>query len=446
MTKPQVVLYHGADWEAQALGKFKKDVVRIGRWVHPTTGQKIEFDAARLARLALNTELYRKNVDHQVIPFPDGHKFNAVDSIGEFESFKVEGDRIVGVCQPRGKGIEEKLASKAIRSVSAYIDFNVKDSHGNVYPEAITHVAATPYPVVTGQQDFVALSAREEGFDLFIPEELSIGGSDVLKLHDHLRKELQDRMDEHKVSHKLKGADHADTKKAALAVQDAAHRLRRQAEVIHSHTMNATGGPTYLSSKTEGTSPEGNNMEVFMKKQMALALGLPEDAPEEKILEAFKGLSSQAGEFGLKLDAGKFSKLPPPSSEPKTDLEKQQAVELAQFKAEKALNAAKDMAKKVEGLIKAGIVPPEKAEILSRLMAVPGKVQALALAKDKAGLENVQVDVSADVEALLSGLPGITTQRLSTEQRTDAEKSDAAIDKKVDEVLSRIQPEAAGKK
>jgi hypothetical protein len=456
MTKAALLLNTGDAFLAQAMGKFRKDIVRIGKWIHPATGQEIKFDAARLVRLAANTEKYRKNADKQVIPFPDGHSFRAQDTIGYVEGVSVEGDRLVGIFNPAGKDVEEKLASGKIRSVSAFIDFNVKDSQGNVYDEAITHVAATPYPVVTGQEDFVKLSGNYDLFDLFVPEAiaLSIGGSDVLKLHDHLRKELQARMDEHKAAHKTNGADHADTRKAASAVQDAAHRLRRQAEVIHSHTMNATGGPTYLSNRTEGISPEGLLEDPIMSKKLALALGLPEDATAEQIESAavkagqdLKALTSGRTalsallekEFGLKVDGEKVIKLsaPPPADE--TPREKEYRLELAQVKATQALAAAKDMAKKVEGFVKAGVVPPAKQEILSRLLAIPGKVQALALAADTKALQEVQVDVAADVEALLQDLPGLTTQRLAAGRTEDEKKTEELSAKKQDELVERHQ-------
>jgi hypothetical protein len=166
--KSQLYLYNGEAFQALGRSRFKKDIVRIGKWIHPLTGQMIEFDAARLARLVENTEKYRQNVDKQVVPFPDGHKFGARDNMGGVTEFRVEGERLVATFEPSGQDIEEKISSGKIRSVSAYIEMPAKDSQGNVYSEAITHVAATPYPVITGQEDFVKLSAKDDAFDLFV--------------------------------------------------------------------------------------------------------------------------------------------------------------------------------------------------------------------------------------------------------------------------------------
>lgn len=472
--KAHLVVHQGEDFLALGGSKFKKDVVRVGKWIHPVTGREIVFDAARLQRLAANTEKYRKNVDKEVIPFPDGHSFKAVDGIGDVEKFYVEGDRLYGTFVPAGKDIEQKLDSKKIRSVSAYIDFNVKDSHGNVYDEAITHVAATPYPVVTGQEDFIKLSSKDDAFDLFIAEELSNGGSDVLKTHDHLRRELQARMDEHKKCHKDCGPDHEDTKKAASRVQDAAHRLRRQAEVIHSHTMNATGGPTYMSSTTEGLSPEGIEERTDMDpKKMALALGLPETATPAQIEEAAKNataaqkqaldqlkaeqakteqLSASLKAHGLEYKDGKVVKL---SADPSDETPREKALRLenAQLKATQALGSAKEMAKRVDDLIKSGIIEPKKREILSRLVSVPAQIEALVLSKDASGLESVRVNVSNDVFSLLEGMPSQFAQQLSqsgggsAHGGEDEKKAAAEAEKEAEASLKRVMPqkEAAAK-
>jgi hypothetical protein len=458
MKKPQVLFHQGDDFQSQGLGKFLKDVAVVGNWLHPVTGQEIVMTRERINNLYNWTEKYRQNVDKKVIPFPDGHTFKASENLGDCEQFFAQGDRLYAVVQPRGKDVEEKLASKKIRSVSPYIEFNVKDSFGNVYPEVITHVAATPYPVQTGQEDFIAMSAKDEAFEFYIPEAIALsnGGSDVLKTHDALRKELQDHMKAHKAALDAGGADHPDTKKAAMKVQDAASRLRRQAEVVHSHVNNATGGPTYLSTKTEGISPEGILEDPKMSKKLALALGLPEDATAEAIeaaalkagkdQKAFSALSAQIEkDFGLKVEGEKAVKLSATPAVPTTDLEKSQAAELAQLKASNALSAAKDAAKKVDAMVKSGVVPPAKQEILSRLLSIPGKAQALALSKDGKALEEIQANVAADVEELLKDLPGIGTQRLSA-QTDDEKKAEELSTKKIDEVATRIQPELAAKK
>ncbi len=128
-----------------------------------------------------------------------------------------------------------------------------------------------------------------------------------------------------------------------------------------------------------------------------------------------------------------------------TDREKAMAAELAQIKGQQALSTAQEMAKKVQALVKGGIVEPAKMEILSRLMSVPAKVQALALSKDAKTLQEIQVDVAADVEALLVGLPGITTQRLAAGQGDEEKKTEELSQKKVDAIAERTQPELAKK-
>jgi len=78
-------------------------------------------------------------------------------------------------------------------------------------------------------------------------------------------------------------------------------------------------------------------------------------------------------------------------------------------------------------------------------MSIPGKVQALALAKDTAALQELQVDVAADVEALLTGVPGITTERLAAGAGDTEKKAEELSQKKIDEIAARTQPELAKK-
>lgn len=155
--KSHVILHKGQAFASQGLGKFAKDIVRVGEWIHPVTGQEVKFDRARLQKLAANTARYLENGNK--IPFPDGHSFDAMKNLGDWPGpFIVHEDALVGVVQPKAAGVAEKLSDGSIDAVSAYIDVDVTDPKGNSYDEVITHVCATPYPVITGQKEFQKLS------------------------------------------------------------------------------------------------------------------------------------------------------------------------------------------------------------------------------------------------------------------------------------------------
>jgi len=170
--KKRVAFSHkGEAFASQGLGKFAKDVVRIGRWVHPANGREVVFDAARLQRLAENTQKYLANGNK--IPFPDGHSLKAKDNMGFWPGpFIVHRDALVAVVEPTDDDAKKGIMDGSIDAVSVFIEPEVVDPKGNKYPEVITHVCATNYPVLTGQGDFLKLSreADELGLDLMFPD------------------------------------------------------------------------------------------------------------------------------------------------------------------------------------------------------------------------------------------------------------------------------------
>lgn len=403
MKKSQLLLYHGGDFQSMGMDKYIKDVLHVGRWVHPDTGQEVDITQERLQKLAVNTEKYRQNVDKQILPFPDGHSDKAYDNMGDWPQFMLLGDRLWGVLEPKGDDVLEKIRTKKIRSVSPRINFNVKDSHGNFYDEVITHVCATPYPVTDGQFDFVKLSREEELSLLLVPIELA------------------------------------------------------------------------------GKPPASKEKQMSLKA-LALALGLSEDADEAKILAAATKAKEDAAkaagaatslsvitaalekEHGLKVDGDKVVKLAAPPAGPatidlaikdsdspevkalKTQLAKQ-AADVIDLKKAQALGRIDEAKRKALEFSAKGIVPPEQMPIVERLFAVSNRVQALALAKDGAAVEEA-IDVAKDVETLLASLPKITDQRLAGGAAGDDAKSKEA-EKVAQESLDRVlgkRPAAAGAK
>ncbi len=240
-------ILHGGGKFTQKGDLFAKDVLRIGSWTHPATGQKIDVDAARLDRLAKNTNALLAN--EVKVPYPDGHRLSALNNLGYWPGpFVRHGDSLVGVCAPTDETAKKKMLDGSVDAVSVCIEFGFKDQKGAQYDEVITHVCATSYPVITGQERFVALST-EAGDQLYVPVEKQLlaatGASDVMGVHDELRKTVEKHAEEYLAKREKHGADHDETRKAAGKLSDSAHRFHRQATVVRDHLNNMSGGPTF---------------------------------------------------------------------------------------------------------------------------------------------------------------------------------------------------------
>ncbi len=247
--KKAYVLHRGGQFERRTgtAHQFAKDVLRVGKWTHPATGQVIDVDHARLDRLAKNTNALL-GVDVK-IPYPLGHRLDALSNLGYWPGpFARHGDVLLGVCQPTDETATKKMLDGSVDAVSVCIEFGFKDQKENLYDEVITHVCATSYPVITGQKPFVALST-EAGEQLYVPQEhqmlAATGASDVLGVHDELRKTMEKHAEDYLKAKDKHGHDHADTKAAASKLSDAAHRFHRQATVVRDHLHNMSGGPIY---------------------------------------------------------------------------------------------------------------------------------------------------------------------------------------------------------
>jgi hypothetical protein len=142
--------------------RFKKEVLRVGRWVHPATGEDLDFDRAFLERLVRDTtrwiELGNK------VWFPAGHTVDVRANLGFWPRFELEGDRLVGVVDVLDDAAAASVG-KTIQDVSAAIHLGPLASTGEELDAVIEHVAATPEPVIPGQTNFVRL-AREAGRQL----------------------------------------------------------------------------------------------------------------------------------------------------------------------------------------------------------------------------------------------------------------------------------------
>jgi hypothetical protein len=380
MKKPNLVLFQGNGFTIQGPKRFKKDILRVGRWKHPVTGQDVEITQERIQRLAAATEQYRQTMDRKAIPFPDGHTFDAKKNLGYWTEFGVEGDRLVGTVEVTDEEAARKIEQGSIRSVSARIDPDLRDTAGNVYAEAMTHVCATPIPVLDGQQDFVKLSREVDRLDLLIPEPLS-----------------GDKPKEQTM----------DIKKMALAL---------------------------------GLDPEKATAEQVL--EAAVKAGQSLKTLTEKV-KGFEGLSAVKPEelkaHGFELKDGKVVKLAaaPPSDE--TPREKELREKLEKIEREQQLARLGDVKRQVEEFSKAGVVPPALVPAFTELASIQSEVQALTLSADGTAAPKA-VKAFDRVLEILKGLPKIGEVQLSqsAKEQDEDKKLKESAKAKASEVLARV--------
>jgi len=163
---------------AVAPGRFEKELLRVGRWVHPARQFVLDVTRERLVRWV---ESFRKMLAKGIrVPVPYGHSYDPRDNAGFLSDMRVEGDRLVGVLEiPRAEDAERLGSVAADVSVSVNPDFT--DGQGERFGEVIEHVAITNYPIVTGQSNFVALESPGASAEIVRLEMDAQGREDAAK-------------------------------------------------------------------------------------------------------------------------------------------------------------------------------------------------------------------------------------------------------------------------
>ena len=164
---PWTVLAHsGRDKSAV---RFEKEILYEGTFIHPSTGRTHVFERADLERMAESSN--QLDTEGISVPFPDGHRFDARSNLGFWSEFSVKDS----LSKPGVSGLfgtvvvpladDQKKIGKTITEVSAMVENEVKLTNGEqIEGPVCTHVCATNYPVVPGQENFIAtLSSRASG-------------------------------------------------------------------------------------------------------------------------------------------------------------------------------------------------------------------------------------------------------------------------------------------
>jgi hypothetical protein len=144
----------GAGFSPLAEGRFRKELIREGTWVHPTQHFQLTVTRERMRRWVEKFRLLR---DRGIrIPVPFGHSYDPKDNAGFLEELSLEGNALFGVLAiPRAEDAG-KLGT-TVKDVSISINPDFRDGEGRRYGEVIEHVALTTRPLVGGQSDFLPL-------------------------------------------------------------------------------------------------------------------------------------------------------------------------------------------------------------------------------------------------------------------------------------------------
>jgi hypothetical protein len=138
-----------AEVAGQPASYFWKDMIHGGNYVHPTKGFSLAVNRQRLQRWAeTGQQMLAAGV---AIPINCDHSDAARDVVGYVKQFKLDGDRLLGLCQFIG---DDAALTAARNSVSIGIDPDFTDGQGRKWGEAVVHLALTPVPVVPDQDQF----------------------------------------------------------------------------------------------------------------------------------------------------------------------------------------------------------------------------------------------------------------------------------------------------
>lgn len=146
------------------LKQFRKELIRVGKYVKDSTKQSFDITSAMLAHWVAEFAKWIKNGNK--VPIPLGHEYadQPEKNVGWVTSLFIEGNSLFGILEL----IDPQLA--LLTDVSIAVPDEVIDGNGIKYRQPIVHVALTTQPVVTGLEGFekMSLSLNEGDFNMKI--------------------------------------------------------------------------------------------------------------------------------------------------------------------------------------------------------------------------------------------------------------------------------------
>lgn len=144
--------------------RFRKDILRVGTFTHPTAGWRLEVTPERLDLLASNFQ--RMKTMGIKVPVTADHKPSALTALGELVEVERVGDRLYGVHELVGKDALRAVENPAVE-VSVEIDPRMKSTEGELIGEALVASSMVLHPVMEGQGrwDRIAASRKTDAGD-----------------------------------------------------------------------------------------------------------------------------------------------------------------------------------------------------------------------------------------------------------------------------------------
>ncbi len=140
--------------------KYKKDVLRVGRYIHPVHGWTMDVTPERLDQFAAAFD--RMSSAGIRVEMTKDHSKSADSVIGYVVGLSREGDTLYADVEVRGQSNIEM--AETVDTVSIEVPGgHYIGSDGTDYGEAITAVSLVQHPVVEGQEAFVEIAASHDG-------------------------------------------------------------------------------------------------------------------------------------------------------------------------------------------------------------------------------------------------------------------------------------------
>lgn len=231
-----------------------KDVIEVGEYIHPQTGQRFNVTGDRIDRWVKTFDAMRgAGIE---IPAPTDHSTSARNNLGFIVAARRVGSRLRLTHQVIG---EDAVATAMRNRASIRLEPDYVDEKGKRWGEAIVHSAFTPVPVISGMGGFEPFNAsRSTDGTLIYQLARDFTGDDVMLNDDQKAKiralavkagKTQDQAnaltDEQSIAFLLDSAGTADTKvtEAATAlsrVENERDELKRNLEAKTIELSRAT--------------------------------------------------------------------------------------------------------------------------------------------------------------------------------------------------------------
>lgn len=245
--------------------RFKKDMIRVGEYVHPVHKWSMDVTPERLYRwLGAYKKMRENGVDVEIVK---DHSDSADDIVGYVIDMMVEENSedklaLFGIHEMRGEAAIH-LAG-ICKNVSVYIDKDYIDGERRSYGEAIVHSSLCQQPVVPGQDAFIPIAASAAGGSK-VPIMTLKFSQEKEKMDEKLLKQIQE----------LLGADESLTEDTLL------DRLTKKLSSLNDKIEEATKQNTKLTGEIESLKASAANKDGEVKIDPNLAEQMGTTAKEQ---------------------------------------------------------------------------------------------------------------------------------------------------------------------